>query len=240
RLNEASGPSKQASNLAGRLACKQVSKRARQSGKPGKQTGKLAASETQREKRKRGHMTSRMRRGWVREEGGRETTRTVREYIPQHGSIRRRRRYMELDQTGGERGGRLEHSGGNVRLAGSWEREVNGGQRELMGRQGRGLVEASVRLGGGRRATRSGRQAGERRKNRERREEREREGGRNVDVEQRGERNRMRRGVDGSSINEMLALHNKRYINKHQEKLNPQFYKTYYDFYVERRIQAIT
>ena len=52
-------------------------------------------------------MTSRMRRGWVREEGGREgidrTTRTVREYIPQHSSIRRRRRYMELDQTGGER-----------------------------------------------------------------------------------------------------------------------------------------
>lgn len=111
-MNEASGPSKQASNLAGRLACKQVSKRARQSGKPGKQTGKLAASETQREKRKRGHMTSRMRRGWVREEGGREgidrTTRTVREYIPQHGSIRRRRRYMELDQTGGERGGRVK------------------------------------------------------------------------------------------------------------------------------------
>lgn len=109
-MNEASGPSKQASNLAGRLACKQVSKRARQSGKPGKQTGKLAASETQREKRKRGHMTSRMRRGWVREEGGREgidrTTRTVREYIPQHGSIRRRRRYMELDQTGGETGGK--------------------------------------------------------------------------------------------------------------------------------------
>lgn len=51
---------------------------------------------------------------------------------------------------------------------------MNGGQRELMGRQGRGLVEASVRLGGGRRATRSGRQAGERRKNRERRGERER------------------------------------------------------------------
>lgn len=47
----------------------------------------------------------------------------------------------------------MEHGGGNVRLAGSWEREVNGGQRELMGRQGRGLVEASVRLGGGRRAT---------------------------------------------------------------------------------------
>ncbi|KOX71290.1 hypothetical protein WN51_04394 [Melipona quadrifasciata] len=179
RLNEASGPSKQASNLAGRLACKQVSKRARQSGKPGKQTGKLAASETQREKRKRGHMTSRMRRGWVREEGGREgidrTTRTVREYIPQHGSIRRRRRYMEMDQTGGERRGGREHSGGNVRLAGSWEREVNGGQRELMGRQGRGLVEASVRLGGGRRATRSGRQAGERRKNRERKGKREKE-----------------------------------------------------------------
>lgn len=37
-----------------------------------------------------------------------------------------------------------------------------------MGRQGRGLVGASVRVEGGRRATRSGRQAGERRKNRER------------------------------------------------------------------------
>lgn len=37
-----------------------------------------------------------------------------------------------------------------------------------MGRQGRGLVGASVRVEGGRRATRSGRQAGKRRKNRER------------------------------------------------------------------------
>lgn len=80
---------------------------------------------------------------------------------------------------------------------------MNGGQRELMGRQGRGLVEASVRLGGGRRATRSGRQAGERRKNREREGERERDGGRNVDVEQRGERNRMRRGVDGRLVDSM-------------------------------------
>lgn len=52
---------------------------------------------------------------------------------------------------------------------------MNGGQRELMGRQGRGLVEAPVRLGGGRRATRSGRQAGERRKNREREGKREKE-----------------------------------------------------------------
>lgn len=52
-------------------------------------------------------MTSRMRRGWMREERGREgidrMTRTVREYIPQHGSIRRRRQYMDLDQTGEER-----------------------------------------------------------------------------------------------------------------------------------------
>lgn len=79
---------------------------------------------------------------------------------------------------------------------------MNGGQRELMGRQGRGLVEASVRLGEeGGQHDQVGRRVREGRIERE--GERERDGGRNVDVEQRGERNRMRRGVDGRLVDSM-------------------------------------
>lgn len=121
-------PGKRASNLAGGLACEQVSKRAKQAGSQAGQASSQAswlARETQkREKQERGHMTSLGRRegsrggvrgseglGWARasEGGGRgidRTTRTAREYIPQHGGIRRRRRYMGID--GAEREGRRE------------------------------------------------------------------------------------------------------------------------------------
>ncbi|CAK9807798.1 hypothetical protein ANTPLA_LOCUS5514 [Anthophora plagiata] len=68
-MNEAGRPSKQASNLAARLACKQ-------------------------DEKSFGERTEGRREGIDR------TTRTVRKYIPQHGSIRRRRRYIDLDQTG--------------------------------------------------------------------------------------------------------------------------------------------